>query len=67
MIGATIARGHPPFVAAALAAHLHGRAGARLPTYAPASRIFEDVTAILDELALERDLLSKSPRGMVVT
>ncbi len=56
MIGATIARGHPPFVAAALAAHLHGRAGARLSTFAPASKIADQVTGLLDELALERDL-----------
>ena len=54
MIGATIARGHSPFVAAALAAHLHGRAGARLPTFAPASKIVDEVTFLLDELAFER-------------
>jgi NAD(P)H-hydrate epimerase len=54
MIGATIARDHSPFVAAALAAHLHGRAGARMPTFAPASRIAEEVTLLLDEIAFER-------------
>ena len=51
LIGATIARGHEPFEAAALAAHLHGRAGVRLATYAPASDLADAVTAILDELA----------------
>jgi NAD(P)H-hydrate epimerase len=39
VIGATIARGHDPFEAAALGAHLHGRAGATLPVYASASEI----------------------------
>jgi len=56
MIGATIARDHSPFVAAALAAHLHGRAGARLATFSPASSITAEVTRLLDEVALERDL-----------
>lgn len=56
MIGATIARGHTTFVAAALAAHLHGRAGARLSTYAPASKIAEAVSRLLDEIAFERTL-----------
>jgi ADP-dependent NAD(P)H-hydrate dehydratase / NAD(P)H-hydrate epimerase len=39
VIGATIARGHDPLEAAALGAHLHGRAGAALPVYASASDI----------------------------
>jgi NAD(P)H-hydrate epimerase len=39
VIGATIARGHDPLDAAALGAHLHGRAGASLPVYASASDI----------------------------
>jgi hydroxyethylthiazole kinase-like uncharacterized protein yjeF len=39
VIGATIARGHDPLDAAALGAHLHGRAGAALPVYASASEI----------------------------
>jgi NAD(P)H-hydrate epimerase len=39
VIGATIARGHDPLDAAALGAHLHGRAGATLPVYASASDI----------------------------
>ena len=50
MIGATLTRGHAPLVAASLAAHLHGRAGARLATYAPASSIASQVTQILDEV-----------------
>lgn len=48
LIGATIARGHEPFEAAALAAHLHGRAGATLPAYATASAIPSAVTAFLE-------------------
>jgi hydroxyethylthiazole kinase-like uncharacterized protein yjeF len=50
VIGATIARGHDPLDAAALAAHLHGRAGAALPVYASASDIplaIEDIIAAL--------------------
>jgi ADP-dependent NAD(P)H-hydrate dehydratase / NAD(P)H-hydrate epimerase len=47
MIGATIARGHSPLDAAALAAHLHGRAGAALAPYAHASQIPGAVTDIL--------------------
>ncbi len=39
VIGATIARGHDQLEAAALGAHLHGRAGAALPPYASASDI----------------------------
>jgi NAD(P)H-hydrate repair Nnr-like enzyme with NAD(P)H-hydrate dehydratase domain len=57
MIGATIAREHSPLMASALAAHLHGRAGARLLRFEPASRIVEQVTAILDELVWERNLV----------
>jgi len=48
VIGATIARGHDPFEAAALGAHLHGRAGAALPVYASASDI---PTAVSDVIA----------------
>ncbi|HEY5093078.1 MAG TPA: NAD(P)H-hydrate dehydratase [Acidimicrobiales bacterium] len=47
MIGATIAHGHNPLDAAALAAHLHGRAGAALAPYARASQIPDAVTNIL--------------------
>jgi hydroxyethylthiazole kinase-like uncharacterized protein yjeF len=46
VIGATIARGHDPLEAAALAAHLHGRAGAALPLYASAS----DIPMAIDEI-----------------
>ena len=49
LIGATIARGHDPLEAAALAAHLHGRAGSRLATYAAASDLPTAVTAVLGE------------------
>ena len=49
LIGATIARGHDPFTASALAAHLHGRAGAALPTYAPASALVHSITKVLSE------------------
>jgi hydroxyethylthiazole kinase-like uncharacterized protein yjeF len=56
LIGATIARGHDPLEAAALAAHLHGRAGSRLATYGPASELPAAVTEILGEHhAGERD------------
>jgi hypothetical protein len=43
-------------VAAALAAHLHGRAGARMSTFAPASEIAQEVTFLLDEIAFDRAL-----------
>ena len=39
LIGATIARGHGVMEAAALAAHLHGRAGAALGAYATAGSL----------------------------
>jgi hydroxyethylthiazole kinase-like uncharacterized protein yjeF len=39
VIAATIARGHDPFEAAALASHVHGRAGAALSVYASASEL----------------------------
>ena len=51
LIGATIARGHDSLEAAALAAHLHGRAGSVLRTYAPASDLVRAVAAILDGVA----------------
>ncbi|MFI5034904.1 MAG: NAD(P)H-hydrate dehydratase [Acidimicrobiales bacterium] len=50
LIAATIARGHGPLEAGALAAQLHGRAGARLETYAPASEVATNVDAILHRL-----------------
>lgn len=52
MIAATIARGHDPLNAGALAAHLHGRAGARLSVYEPASALPGRVRSILSELPL---------------
>ena len=50
VIGATIARGHDPLEAAALAAHLHGRAGAALPVYASASEIPTAISEIVAAL-----------------
>jgi hydroxyethylthiazole kinase-like uncharacterized protein yjeF len=50
LIAATIARGHDPFHAAALAAHLHARAGARLRPYATASDIATSIQGVLHEL-----------------
>jgi hydroxyethylthiazole kinase-like uncharacterized protein yjeF len=51
LIGATIARGHSPFEAAALAAHLHGRAGAALPPYATASEVATSIRTLMGRLA----------------
>jgi NAD(P)H-hydrate epimerase len=51
LIAATIARGHDPLTAGALAAHLHGRAGAQLPPYAGASAIPPAISTILSRLA----------------
>lgn len=51
LIGATIARGHDPLHAAALAAHLHGRAGSRLGPYARASELIRAVRTLLQEVA----------------
>ncbi|HTT59345.1 MAG TPA: NAD(P)H-hydrate dehydratase [Acidimicrobiales bacterium] len=50
LIAATIARGHDPFEAAAVAAHLHGRAGAALAPYASASEVAETIRAIVAQL-----------------
>jgi hydroxyethylthiazole kinase-like uncharacterized protein yjeF len=50
IIGATIARGLDPLDAAALGAHLHGRAGAALPVYASASEIPMAVSEIIAAL-----------------
>jgi hydroxyethylthiazole kinase-like uncharacterized protein yjeF len=47
LIGATVARGHEPFEAASLAAHLHGRAGSMLSPYARASQIPDAVSELL--------------------
>jgi NAD(P)H-hydrate epimerase len=51
VIGATIARGHDPLEAAALGAHLHGRAGAALTVYASASDIPLAIEAIIATLS----------------
>jgi hydroxyethylthiazole kinase-like uncharacterized protein yjeF len=48
LIGAAIARGHNPFDAAALAAHLHGRAGSHLTPYSSASDVVSEVRKIID-------------------
>ena len=50
LIAATIARGHDPLNAAATAAHLHGRAGARLMPYARASEVATKVGDLVHEL-----------------
>jgi NAD(P)H-hydrate repair Nnr-like enzyme with NAD(P)H-hydrate dehydratase domain len=50
LIAATIARGHDPFDAAALSAHLHGRAGSRLAPYAHATQVVTQIDAILAAL-----------------
>lgn len=50
LIAATIARGHDPLSAAALAAHLHGRAGSRLRAYATASDVVAEIHQIMSEL-----------------
>jgi ADP-dependent NAD(P)H-hydrate dehydratase / NAD(P)H-hydrate epimerase len=50
LIAATIARGHEPFEAAALAAHLHGRAGATLAPYASASEVATAIRALVGNL-----------------
>ena len=50
LIAATIARGHAPLEAAALAAHLHGRAGGRLAPYAGSSELMPALSGLLSEL-----------------
>jgi NAD(P)H-hydrate epimerase len=50
VIGATIARGHDQLEAAALGAHLHGRAGASLPVYASASDLPLAIGEIISSL-----------------
>ncbi len=50
-IGATLARGHEPLHGAALAAHLHGRAGARLAPYAHASEVATSLGELVGRLA----------------
>jgi ADP-dependent NAD(P)H-hydrate dehydratase / NAD(P)H-hydrate epimerase len=50
LLAATIARGHAPFEAAALAAHLHGRAGATLAPYATSSEIATSIRVLVGQL-----------------
>jgi ADP-dependent NAD(P)H-hydrate dehydratase / NAD(P)H-hydrate epimerase len=50
LIGATIARGHDSFEAAALAAHLHGRAGATISPYASASEVATAIRTLVGKL-----------------
>jgi hydroxyethylthiazole kinase-like uncharacterized protein yjeF len=50
LIAATIARGHDSFEAAALAAHLHGRAGATIPPYASASEVATAIRTLVGQL-----------------
>ncbi|MGB8178992.1 MAG: NAD(P)H-hydrate dehydratase [Acidimicrobiales bacterium] len=50
LIGATIARGHEPFEAAGLAAHLHGRAGATIDPYVSASEVATALRVLVGQL-----------------
>ena len=50
LIAATIARGHDPLEAAALAAHLHGRAGSLLRLYSTASEVATEVRLLIHTL-----------------
>jgi hydroxyethylthiazole kinase-like uncharacterized protein yjeF len=52
LIAAAIARGHDPFDAAALSAHLHGRAGSRLSPYSTASDVVVEVRRLIRALTL---------------
>jgi hydroxyethylthiazole kinase-like uncharacterized protein yjeF len=54
LIASTIARGHDPLTAGALAAHLHGRAGAAMSVYSPASEIPGEVRSLLAQLAVSQ-------------
>jgi NAD(P)H-hydrate repair Nnr-like enzyme with NAD(P)H-hydrate dehydratase domain len=55
LIAATVARGHEPFDAAALAAHLHGRAGSLLPPYAHATDVVSTITSLVGALGRAAD------------
>lgn len=50
LIAATVARGHEPLEAAALAAHVHGRAGAALRPYASASEVATSIRTLVGQL-----------------
>jgi len=72
MIAAAIARGHEPFHAASLSAHLHGRAGALLPPFGSAGDLPDAVTRALaglrgrdpsDEATTSRHRLNRAGRS----
>ena len=65
LIAGTIARGHAPLEAAALAAHLHGRAGTRLAPYSGASDLIPKVRDLLIELE-QFGRLRNSPRTTTI-
>lgn len=67
MIGATVARGHDSLEASALAAHLHGRAGARMAPYAPASSLLGSVSEILSDVRARGDEGNWSSRRAVTS
>jgi NAD(P)H-hydrate epimerase len=50
LLSATIARGHDPLEAAALASHLHGRAGSHLTPYSSASDVVTEVRRLIRSL-----------------
>ncbi len=52
LLAATIARGHDPFEAAALAAHLHGRAGSHLNPYSSASDVVAEVRRLIRAMTI---------------
>jgi hydroxyethylthiazole kinase-like uncharacterized protein yjeF len=52
LLGATIARGHDPLNAAALAAHLHGRAGNYVRPYSSASDVVTEVHRLIGSLPI---------------
>jgi ADP-dependent NAD(P)H-hydrate dehydratase / NAD(P)H-hydrate epimerase len=52
LLGATLARGHDPLDAAALAAHLHGRAGSHLIPYSSASDVVTEVRRLIHAVSI---------------
>ena len=56
LISATVARGHDSLEASALAAHLHGRAGANMSPYSPASSLLPAVREILTDVHTRSDV-----------
>ncbi len=55
MIAASLARGHEVLDAAALSAHLHGRAGSLLTQYQSASHLASAVTSVLRHTSLRHE------------